>query len=517
MPAFQVVLLEATVHSAECLEAVWLGAVVEEAQQSGMTVPAYIQVLTNGVSNLSSRPLDPAIVAGEKDSRYANGGLQSKTRSKAKAKVEIQSNVVKMTPAAPRGGAGLPRGGGTRRVVQDRPWPPAALSHLSQSPASSPKLASPTAFMAAAVQQLPKKKEAAPKPTVAQPSNNQSTVAKPAKTEQPKLPEITTIKQVARDELRGSVSPSSLTEGKPSPVSPSPVENEDEATVNVKAVGLGISGVGLGGHTSKPSDDKPLPKKTTIELEIAILRKFLEMKDVAGLIKFLEGQVMPPPGGRRGITTTAQTKPGWAASGWAAAPQQRMNPFAAKEPVIAGPGVLQPPAAPKLKSKPKRQCPVSSGKSKGLSDSKWATPGLALAREAQVTRALMPRSTNSIPHNVAKSDSSEILGDIRNVSRLTENEAECRFKIEAGQDPTIKKPAGIHRVRAGPGFQQLVKEVEAMKLKEAKATKAKKTTSEVNEALSVTRSLVFQYTGGQTVNGNGDGNGKAEESDESEL
>ena len=453
----------------------------------------------------SNRPLDPAIVDGEKDSRYGNGGLQSRNKVKLRSSVRIEDTTVKVTASSIRGGRLADR------PAQPRPWPPAALEHLDP-PA---KLATSVDFMAFVNKQITKKPE--PKPSAAPPTSlpkrpepktsvAQPTLVPPGSMEQATstkalgvsaaptaTKEKAPIQQAPREDFRPPhVSPSSLTEGRPSPVV------SEEA-----AIGLGISGLDL----------ERAPTASKVEIEVAILRTYIEANDVDGLLKFL-GSLLKIERGGRPVTTATQATPALVASNWASPVEETPrttkiteNPFGANEPVIAKTATLPTPESAKPKPKPKPKPAPSSTKSKSLSESKWATGAPTprpIPRPTPTTSALQSRSTNGVPRYPLKNDSPAIFGDLKNVFRLPEDEPARRMKATQTSHNGPKEIA-IKRTKPGAGFDELVAEYERMKIKAP--------SPEVNAALNTAKALGAAFGAHRGQMQNDDGN----ESEESEL
>ncbi|RMZ89419.1 hypothetical protein DV736_g3358, partial [Chaetothyriales sp. CBS 134916] len=402
----------------------------------------------SGSTDLSTkgyRPLDPAVVAGEKDSRYGRSGFQptakSKSNGQSKPNVCLDDSTVRVTRASTGG-----------RVFQKRSWPPKGLEYLIPAP----RLADPRSFMGAVTKALPALK--APCPNVASMTiRGVSLAVKAAKDERP-------IAKACGHEFRApNISPDGLTEGKPCPqmlISPG---LESECTEKMSAlVGLGIAGV-----ETKSASLLITQAAKEAQLDVGRIRNFVEKKETDALMEYLE-QVLD-------IKSADPMQE-------SVLPTVLPNPFKSKEPnstAKADSGA----ASSKTHSS---QAPSSTTESRSLTESIWAPIG----SKAQSTTGRAPLKADPSKGNVSEafkphtatifgadgmkmgqarrstieSESTAIFGDVTALCRLPGMEPVASkgtkgvksVKTEGAKTGKSK----IKRTTAGPGYEVLVREME---------------------------------------------------------
>ncbi|RMZ81005.1 hypothetical protein DV738_g2490, partial [Chaetothyriales sp. CBS 135597] len=413
------------------------------------------------------RPLDPAVVAGEKDSRYGRGGLQAMTKSKSSASGKPNVLLHDSTVKVSRPSTG-------DRVVQKRPWPPKGLEHL----VAAPPLADPNSFMAAVTKTLPK----------LQASSNSAT-KRPAAVKGPSVPAMTiqgaslTVKAaepvgdkrpVAKACGNGSgtpnIRPDGFTEGKSGEemlISPY-LEGESAETGMSAPLDPEIVGVG-----TKPGS--PLSTRTAkkAQFDADRIQNFVEKEEIAGLVKYLKQAL----GMKSGDPMQESTLPALLQS-------EKANSTANVD----------------SKTAP-TQAPPSPEWTKSLNDSIWALPASktestsgrvalkALTNKENVSGSFKARTTpmsgdevkeDQPKRSMVEADSSAVFGDVTALCRLPGVElAGSRgpkgVKVEEDKTNQTK----IKRTAAGPGYEALVREMEQAK-KQSEAEKVMMKTTNVS-------------------------------------
>ncbi|RMD44842.1 hypothetical protein DV735_g407, partial [Chaetothyriales sp. CBS 134920] len=412
------------------------------------------------------RPLDPAVIAGERDSRYGRGGLQatkSKSSARNKPSVVLDDFTVRVTRPSTAG-----------RGLQKRPWPPKGLEHLT----AAPPLADPNSFMAAVTKTLPNlkgpSKPAATRPTIKGASAPSMTTRGVSVAVKATGEERVIAKPFENRSRDPGIPPDDFTEAKSADgllISPY-LEGEGVETMSAP-VGLGILGF-------EPKPGPPLSNQTAnkIHLDADPIRNFLEKEEIDGLVKYLKQALGMKPGDS--VQESAPPAP---------LQCQKVNPIANSDSKTA---LARAPPSPEW--------------TKSLNDSIWALPGSK--PKSTSGRAPLQTITNhgndsgifkshptsmgggmvtagSPRRSATEAESTTVFGDVTALYRLPGVElvgSRGLRAVKAEEDKTSK--TRIKRIAPGPGYEALVREIEQAK-KQSEAEKAM-------ETLSLSRSPVRQ-------------------------